>query len=211
MIPITQKLLPVPSLRRSGQKLLGVSFICSHDTGNPGSTAQNNVNYFINSANEIEASAHYFVDDKDIICCVLANEKAWHVRYSVPKDNEIYGKDANDWALGIELCYGGNIDNLKAYQNYIELHAFLCQKYALDPQKHIVGHYTLDPTRRTDPLNAFKFINKTWANFIQDVVNLMPKPNLDDKDKEIMKCKKELEESKTTIQKLWVFILKYLK
>ena len=203
---ITQKLLPI-SKRRSGQKLLGISFIVSHDTANPGSTAQGNVNYFINSANEMEASAHYFVDDKDIIQIIPDSEKSWHVRFISPKDNEIYGKDANDWALGIELCYGGNIDNKKAYQNYVELHAYLCKKYKLIPEKKVVGHYALDPIRRNDPLNAFSVIGKIWADFIQDINDIMPK---EDKDKEILNLKTELEVHRGLLKKMWKYIIALL-
>jgi N-acetylmuramoyl-L-alanine amidase CwlA len=172
MLEITQKLIAVPSQRRSGQKLLGVFFLVAHDTGNDGSTALQNATYFGNSANDMQASAHFFVDDKQIICCVPETEKAWHVRYDVPKDNQIFGKDANDWALGIELSYhSGNskINNQVAYKNYVDLFASLCQKYNLSPHQRIIGHYTLDPTRRTDPINAFKFVGKTWDNFIDDV------------------------------------------
>jgi N-acetylmuramoyl-L-alanine amidase CwlA len=176
MIPITLKLIPTPSKRRSGQKILGVGFIVSHDTGNDGSTAAQNANYFVSSANEIEASAHYFVDDKQIICCVPEEEKAWHVRYNEPKDNEIYGKDSNDWAIGVELCFhSGNtkVNNLIAYKNYVELHAYLCNKYHLNPLQYVVGHYVLDAARRTDPLNAFKYMNKTWNQFIADIIAFM--------------------------------------
>lgn len=175
MPEITQKLIPVPSQRRSGQKLLGVRFIVAHDTGNDGSTAAGNASYFTTSANDMQASAHYFVDDKQIICVVPETEKAWHVRYDVPKDNQLYGKDANDWALGIELCFSSKetIDNEKSYQNYVGLMASLCKKYGLDPAKDIVAHGTLDPARRTDPINAFNVIGKTWDGFIAAVVGAM--------------------------------------
>lgn len=172
MINVIEKLIPVPSLRRSGQKIKGVAFIVAHDTGNDGSTADQNVTYFINSAKDTQASAHYFVDDKQIIRCIPEEEKAWHVRYDVPKDNQLYGKDANDWSIGVELCFSskGSMDNGKSYQNYVDLMASLCQKYHIDPTFGIVGHYLLDPTRRTDPINAFKFIGRTWETFIADVV-----------------------------------------
>ena len=209
MIQITQKLLPI-SKRRSGKKILGISWITSHNTGNINSTAQGNADYFIKSANETEASAHYFVDDKNIIQVIPDDERAWHVRYISPKDNEIYGKDANDWALGIELCYGGAIDNKKAYQNYVELHAYLCQKYNLNPEQNITGHYILDPTRRNDPLGAFKVIGKTWFEFIRDVNDLMPKPNENTNNAEVEKCKKELEENRNLLGRMWKYIIELL-
>jgi N-acetylmuramoyl-L-alanine amidase CwlA len=166
---ITYRLLPNGSKRRPGIKMGKVEFITAHDSGNPGSTAAQNVSYYINSANEMEASAHYFIDDKDIICCIPENEKAWGVRYICPKDNELYGDDANDCSIHIELCYGGDIDNEKAYNNYIELMANICNRYNLKPMIHISGHYLLDPSRRTDPLGALKTVGKTMDDFLKDV------------------------------------------
>ena len=50
----------------------GVRFIVAHDTGNPGSTAAANVKYYERSRNEMSASAHIFVDDKEIVECIPA-------------------------------------------------------------------------------------------------------------------------------------------
>lgn len=172
----TQQYLPTNTLRRSGKNLNGVRFIVCHDTGNEGSTALGNVAYYTRSANEVQASAHTFIDDKNIIECIPQTEKAWHVRYSVPGDNEMYQSDANDYALGIELCHGGGVDNKKAYNNYVEYIAFLCKIYALNPTKKLVAHCVLDPMRRSDPLSAFKLINKTWPEFIGDVCKQMGIP-----------------------------------
>lgn len=168
---ITQKLIPKPSKRRSGDKLKGVKFIVAHDTGNDSSTASQNVNYFIQSANEMSASAHTFIDDKDIIECVPLDEKAWHVRYITTTDNNMFGVDANDYAIGVELCYFSKDKerSLKAYNNYVEYIAQKTLEYNLNPKTKIVGHYTLDPGRKTDPINAFKTFNKTWEDFINDL------------------------------------------
>lgn len=171
MIQITEKLLPTKTKRRSGQKLAGVRFLVLHDTGNDGSTATGNVNYFTNSANDMQASAHFFVDDKNIICCIPETEKAWHVNYDLPRDNNAYGKDANDWALSIELCWSSKklIDNIKSYNNYVDLAAYICKKYNLDPDKDIVSHAWLDPARRTDPISALKLIGKDWNTLLKDI------------------------------------------
>ncbi len=167
----TQKLLPVPSLRRSGQKILGVKFIVAHDTANDGASAMQNVDYYIKSANLEEASAHAFVDDKGVIECIPLTEKAWHVRRNVPNDNLIYGVDANDYAIGVELCYStkGLFSSIIAYNNYVTYIKGLCTKYNINPATGVVGHYKLDPDRRTDPINAFSKIGKTWEDFIKDL------------------------------------------
>lgn len=152
---------------RSGQKINNVQFIVSHDTGNPGSTAYGNRNYFQNT--QPSASAHTFIDDRYILEIIPLNEKAWHVRYNVSTDNQRFGDDANDAAIGVELCWGGEIDFNKAYDRYTWYHAYLCDRFNLNPQKHIIAHSKLDPARRTDPQNALHRYGISWEKFINDV------------------------------------------
>ena len=152
---------------RSGQKISRVRFIVSHDTGNPGSTAYNNQTYFNNQ--QPSASAHTFIDDKYILEIIPLNEKAWHVQYNKPTDNRMFGADANDAAIGVELCWGGNINFQESYKRYVWYHAYLCKTFSLQPKKHIVSHKTLDPQRRSDPDNALKRYGITWSQFINDV------------------------------------------
>jgi N-acetylmuramoyl-L-alanine amidase CwlA len=170
-------LIPIGTLRRSGKKLDRIVFIVAHDTGNLNSTAKNNVDYYKRTANEMSASAHLFVDDKETVLCVPIEEKAWHVRYDLPVDNQMFGDDANDISIGIELCYFDDLErSKKAYANYVKEFVKLCAAYSLDPRKHIVGHYLLDPARRTDPVNAFKRIGKTMNGFIDDVAESLKPP-----------------------------------
>lgn len=169
---IITALLPNATQRRSGQKNTGIKFLVAHDTGNPGSTAHQNIDYYIKSANDVQASAHFFVDDIGIYNCIPEDEKAWHVRSNVGIDKKHFGVFANDAALGIELCFGttwGALKNNLAYENYVNLFAHLCNKYNINPTSGIVGHGDLDPTRRTDPYNAFKIMGKTFNKFISDV------------------------------------------
>jgi N-acetylmuramoyl-L-alanine amidase CwlA len=163
--------LPTNTKRRSGKKLAKVLFIVAHDTGNDGSTAQANVNYYKRSANDESASAHIFIDDKDIIECIPLTEKAWHVRYQCPQDNALFNEDANDAAIGVELCYStkGKFDSNLAYVNYVGVLADLCKKYGLVPSKHIVVHEKLDPGRKTDPTNALSKIGKSFDALIVDI------------------------------------------
>src|SRR3954471_746003 len=158
---VNSNYIPKPSRRRSGLMLNKTRFLVAHDTGNPGSSAAMNVKYYIDTCftvpKEKTASAHIFVDDKQILECIPAftnPEKAWHVLYSVAKDNDLYGVNANDAAIGVEYCYGGGIDADKAYEKYIWVMAKLCFIYGLDPSKDIVGHFFLDPKRKTDPVTG---------------------------------------------------------
>ena len=191
---IIQKYLPPNTLRRPSLKLLGVKFGVAHDTGNLNSTAMQNVDYFIKSANETQASAHTFIDDVNIIECIPLDEKAYHVRRASEVDNSIYGVDAIDWALAVELCYFTDLERSKiAYKNYVEYWRTLCQKYELNPATAIIGHYKLDPIRRTDPLNAFKRIGVTWEQFIKDLAPvIIPNENLNDFKAKIIKFIQDL-------------------
>jgi N-acetylmuramoyl-L-alanine amidase CwlA len=150
-----------------------VRFIVAHDTGNAGSTAAGNVNYYENSRDQISASAHLFVDDREIIECIpaltSAPEKAWHVIYDVETDNKMFGDDANDVAIGVELCFGGHVNIQEAYKRYVYVMAFICDKYGLDPMKHITGHYVLDPKRKIDPVNSLKLLGKDLDDLKHDV------------------------------------------
>jgi N-acetylmuramoyl-L-alanine amidase len=134
-------------------------YVVAHDTGNPDSTAQQNFNYF--NSRQMEASVHVFIDDKQILIIIPLHEKAWHVRSNV--------SDANEWAIGVELCYGPSINFSEAYSRYVWFFAYLCEMYQWDPETHIKGHFQLDPKRRTDPLNSFHQYDKSFPFFIEDV------------------------------------------
>jgi N-acetylmuramoyl-L-alanine amidase len=145
-----------------------------HDTGNSGSTAQNNRDYFNNTPNDSSsASAHTFIDDVNIIESVPAvtgrAERAHHVRYLRPEDNSLFGDDANDIAIGVELCFGGKVDFEEAYKRYVWYCAYVSYKFEFSP-KNWIGHEKLDPGRKTDPTNALKRYGITYAQLLDDIV-----------------------------------------
>ena len=168
-------LIDIKTKRRSGLKIESVGFVVAHDTGNDGSTARQNVDYYKRTANDASGSAHIFVDDKEAIMCVPAfedTEKAWHVRYDVRTDNEMFGDDANDIAIGVELCYFSNDKerSLLAYKNYVDILVDLFVFHNLLPIE-LTGHMLLDETRRSDPNNALQYINKDFDDLCCDVEN----------------------------------------
>jgi len=171
--PITQHLLPVHSKRRSGFPADPIRFLVAHDTGNSGSTAAGNVQYYTNSCQQLAASAHLFVDDKQILECVPAltasPEKAWHVLYNVPEDKRRYHCSANDAAIGIEYCFGPNIIADEAYRRYVWVLAYACWKFRLDPARDIIGHHILDPHRKTDPATGLAHSFRSYEQLLLDV------------------------------------------
>lgn len=161
---------------RPGTRLVSGTpvFLVGHDTGNPGATADKHFEYFQTLVNR-SASAQVFIDDKKILEIIPTGtgtdpaEKAWHVLYNVTTDNAKYGDDANDIALGVELCYGGKIKTLEAYKRYVWYLAFCCDKWKLNPPTHIPSHKQLDPTRKSDVDQALATIGKTLKDLLYDV------------------------------------------
>lgn len=170
---IIPRYLTAPSKRRPLLPLDPCRFMVAHDTGNPGSTAANNVTYFERTHNDMSSSAHIFVDDREIIECIPfltgQAEKAYHVVYNVTTDNVRYGADANDAAGAVELCYGGSIQLEESYKRFVWVMAYACYTYGLNPQTDITGHYILDPARRSDPTEPLSLLGKTFEDFVQDV------------------------------------------
>ena len=164
-VPIEFQLLPYGT-RRSGQKLRKgkPEFLVAHDTGNPNSTAQDNVNYYKNTYNidiNRTASAHIFVDDKHAIICVPTTEKAWHVLYNAIQDNLWYGVDANDAAAGVEISYFIDKSNpkqakersKKALENGAKVLAYLAEYWKIDYKTRMPGHQDIQSDKQ-DPGNA---------------------------------------------------------
>ncbi|MCM3699179.1 N-acetylmuramoyl-L-alanine amidase family protein [Paenibacillus macerans] len=162
------------------------AFFVAHDTGNPGATADNHYTYF-NTQKDRSASAHVFIDDTKILEIIPTGtgtdpaEKAWHVRYDVPMDNDLLGYDANDAALGIELCYGTSkagktINFAEAYKRFVWYLAYCCDRWGKNPSRHIPSHKQLDPGRKYDCEQALRTGGKTLKDLITDVATELAAP-----------------------------------
>lgn len=154
-------------LARSRQKLDSgePEFFVGHETANNTANADDHYTYFQNIT--FQASAHTFIDAIKILEIIPLDEKAWHVQYRAERDNILYGDDANDVAIGVELCRTGSF--AKAYDQYVWYFAYLCHRFGKDPAKDIVSHSKLDPARRSDPQNWLDPHGVTWNELINDV------------------------------------------
>lgn len=153
--------------RRPGIKLRKgkPEFLVAHDTGNPNSTAQNNVDYYENTYNIQQgiASAHIFVDDKEAIICIPVDEVAYHVLPSTPTDNYWYGVNANDGAAGTEISYfdtsfglsakEAKEKTLKSLDNGARVLAYLAEFWKIDYKTKMPGHQDIQADKQ-DPGNA---------------------------------------------------------
>lgn len=137
-----------------------IKYIVIHYTANNGDTAKGNANYFHNNKN-LQASAHYFVDEKEIWQAVRDEDTAYHCGANKYKHNEC----RNSNAIGIEMCSRKNADGTYYFKdatvaNAIRLVRQLMAKYNI-PASRVIRHY--DVTGKMCPM---PFVNADrWAKF----------------------------------------------
>ena len=151
-----------------------VKYIVIHYTAGNGDTAKNNADYYASA--KIEASAHYFVDEGNIIYqSVKDSDTAWSVGGTkVYKHKEC--RNAN--SISIELCSrnrngsgkpasdGGWYFKPETVNNALELTRFLMAKYNIPPE-NVIRHF--DVWNKICPA---PFVNNPaeWENFKRKLV-----------------------------------------
>ncbi len=100
------------------------------------------------------------------------NMRGWHA-----------GGTANNTHIGFEICEDGLTDSVyfnKVYQEAVELSAYLCTLYNLNPLTDIIGHYEGYQlgiaSNHADPGNWFPLHGKSMSTFRTDVYNLLNPP-----------------------------------
>lgn len=181
MLTIIDKLI---SKNRPCRKLTSLKAIIIHWTANTnrGANASANANYF-NSEQwykdkkgnkiKISASAHYVVDDKEIIRCIPDDEVGYHVgskngykdlvytKINIPK-----GDSPNNYTIGIEMCVNCDGDFVKTRQTTIELTNFLLKKHNLTTD-NVFRHF--DITGKDCP--KMMLDEQIWNQFLYEVKN----------------------------------------
>ena len=145
----------------SSRNSKSIKYIVIHDTGNTsiGSDANAYYNYF-NTKNR-QASAHYFVDDKQILRVVKDSDKSWHCG-----DGRGLNGITNDNSIGIEMCINSDGDFNKTYLHTLKLVKYLMKEYNM-PLENVVRHY--DASRKICP-NIWKENNwEKWNKFKEDL------------------------------------------
>ncbi|WP_122639697.1 peptidoglycan recognition protein family protein [Romboutsia sp. Marseille-P6047] len=163
---ITTNFLTINKYSRPGTKRSKTTKIAWHYVANPGSSASANRNYFQNS--KVYASSHYILGLKG------------EILYIVPDDEIAYTTNsANSYSIGIECCHPTSDGhyNDATYNSMVELGAYLCEKYNLDPTDDMIRHY--DITRKICP-KWFVDNPNAWIKFKNDVKNKMNRSTSDD-------------------------------
>lgn len=148
------QIIPIDGDSRTGEKLRGIKDIVIHYVGNPGTTAQQNHDYYGNPDSEV--SSHFIVGlDGEIIQCVPLNEKS----------------AASNWrnidTVSIEVCHPDSTGEFteQTYASLVKLTAWLSELCRLDTS-HVIRHY--DITGKNCPLYFVEHKDK-WEQFKEDV------------------------------------------
>ena len=157
---VVQDLLPVNEWSRPGTALEKIDAVVIHYVGNPDTTAQANRNYFasLSSGEEgIYASSHFIVGlEGEVIQCIPLTEIAYASNIR------------NEDTVAIEVCHPDETGAFSpaAYQQVVELTAWLCRTFDLDPDTDVIRHY--DVTEKLCPLYYVEHPD-AWDAFRADV------------------------------------------
>ena len=152
---ITKDFIKIDGASRRGTALDDLNAIVIHYVGNPGTSAQNNRNYFNNPDSTV--SAHFIVGlDGEIIQCLPLHERSSASNHR------------NSDTISIEVCHPdeSGVFTAETYQSLVRLTAWLCSACGLD-ETQIIRHY--DVTGKACPL-WFVEDEAAWAAFRTDVI-----------------------------------------
>ena len=130
---IDVQLLDVNAYSRPGIETEGINGIVIHYTANPGSTAQENRDYFndLQYTHTTEASSNFIIGlEGEIIQCV----PTWEVAYA--------SNERNFDTVSIECCHPDESGEFtdETYRSLVQLTAWLCMKFDLT-EEDVIRHY----------------------------------------------------------------------
>ena len=132
---VQEDYLPLNEWSRPGTELPQIKGVVIHYVGNPGTTAQANRNYFASLASGqdgVYASSHFVVGlEGEVIACVPLTEMAYA------------SNTRNDDTVAIEVCHPDETGQFApvTYDRVVELTAWLCETFRLDPRTDVIRHY----------------------------------------------------------------------
>ncbi len=157
---VAQEFLTLNQWSRPGRPLEEVNGVVLHYIGNPGTSAMANRNYFNSLADgslQTYASSHFIVGlEGEVIQCV-------------PLDEIAYASNTrNDDTISVEACHPDETGVYRAatYRRVVELTAWLCREFRLDPAKDVIRHY--DVTGKLCPLYYVEN-EEAWEQLLADI------------------------------------------
>lgn len=153
---IDQQFLEVDGHSRRGRNLTALNDIVIHYVGNPGTSAQNNRDWFANP--ESNVSAHFVVGlEGEVIQCLPLEEISSASNHRNPD------------TISIEVCHPDETGKFtdETYAALVRLTAWLCDSAGL-PRENVIRHY--DVTGKNCP-KYFVENEEAWLEFLEDVKN----------------------------------------
>lgn len=157
---VQEDFLTVNEWSRPGTELEAVNGVVIHYVGNPNTTAQANRNYFESLSSGQEgtyASSHFVIGlEGEAIQCIPLSEIAYA------------SNTRNGDTVAIEVCHPDETGRFLpvTYDRTVELTAWLCREFRLDPETDVIRHY--DVTGKRCPL-YFVDHPEAWDAFRADV------------------------------------------
>lgn len=156
--PFDVELLDVNEYSRPGIPLEQINGIVIHYTANPGSTAQNNRDYFegLKDSHETKVSSHFVVGiEGEIVQCIPSSEIAYA------------SNSRNSDALSIECCHPDETGKFTdaTYTSLVRLTGWLCYRFNLTSED-VIRHY--DVTGKICP-KYYVDHPEAWEQFKTDV------------------------------------------
>lgn len=151
---VDKQIISINGSGRRGEKLSGVKDIAIHYVGNPGTTAQQNHDFY--DQPETTVSSHFLIGmDGEVIQCIPMDEKSSATN------------DRNLDTLSIEVCHPDSTGKFtqESYDALVKLTAWLCD-YCDIGREHVIRHY--DVTGKPCPL-YFVDHPDLWEQFLADV------------------------------------------
>ena len=152
--------LTVNEWSRPGTELEKIDGVVIHYVGNPGTTAHANRNYFESLSSGLEntyASSHFIVGlEGEVIQCIPLTEVAYA------------SNERNADTVSIEVCHPDETGEFSpvTYDRAVELTAWLCVQFKLDPETDVIRHY--DVTGKECPRYYVEH-PEAWDAFRADV------------------------------------------
>ena len=165
---VEQDYLTVNEWSRPGTELEQIDGVVIHYVGNPGTTAHANRNYFESLSSGVEntyASSHFIVGlEGEVIQCVPLTEIAYA------------SNTRNGDTVSVEVCHPDETGEFSpgTYDRTVELTAWLCREFRLDPSQDVIRHY--DVTGKECPRYYVEH-PEAWDAFRADVASEMKRQN----------------------------------
>lgn len=157
---VDTQIIEVDGLSRRGEKLEDIRNIVIHYVGNPGTTAQQNHDWYANP--ESEVSSHFLIGlEGEIIQCIPLDE------FSSATNHR------NRDTISVEVCHPDDSGkfNPSSYDSLVNLTVWLLENTGLKP-KDVIRHY--DVTGKECP-RYYVRNEDSWHLFLQDVATALRK------------------------------------